>query len=269
MILKLKETHQHISQWVSSYFKSHGRKTAIINLSGDLNSSYLSLLIKQANLPLLCVILSTPNAKAADNIRAVLFAKEFNLPLAKLNLTLANNIILNKIDCIMSDSSDLKIDSSASLKETLKDPILNFYAEYFNGLILDGRNKTDLFIRNDYKRTSADLLPLADLYFPEIKELFQYVLPNGCKPGQEIIDHHSTAYEKLNLKYNEAEWAVREDEKNHLISQDNDPTKSALWYRYTVRQQEIICKLHQVEKATRHKKTTLPICEIRNLNLVT
>jgi NAD+ synthase len=91
---------------------------------------------------------------------------------------------------------------------------------------------------------------------------------------------------ELGITYDEIEWADREDMRTklvgHYIKNDNDetkynytgiifsnddPAKHPEFYRYTNRQKEVICKLHQLEKISRHKiNTNLPCCKIRNVD---
>lgn len=86
---------------------------------------------------------------------------------------------------------------------------------------------------------------------------------------------------ELGISYDEIEWADREDMRTQytiegiaghdqkvpgLIFDDADPAKRPDFYRYTGRQQQVLAKLHQMEKISRHKANpNLPVCRVRNV----
>lgn len=85
---------------------------------------------------------------------------------------------------------------------------------------------------------------------------------------------------ELGITYDEIEWADRENTRTEkedftlkifgdlipkgIIFSEDDPAKRPDFYRYTARQKVVICKLHQMEKMTRHKiNSNLPVCLVR------
>lgn len=85
---------------------------------------------------------------------------------------------------------------------------------------------------------------------------------------------------ELGISYDEIEWADRENTLTEtiegsrygdvvepgIIKNDADPTKHKLWYKYSARQKEVIAKLHQLEKISRHKMNpNLPTCYVREV----
>lgn len=91
---------------------------------------------------------------------------------------------------------------------------------------------------------------------------------------------------ELGITYDEIEWADREDTrtaekpwvvinntttslsrgKKGIIFREEDPTKHPEFYRYTGRQQQVIARLHQLEKISRHKfNASLPSCKVRDV----
>ncbi len=114
-----------------------------------------------------------------------------------------------------------------------------------------------------------------------------YTLP---KSAIEILEARPTAdlwgpdagqedEKELGITYDEIEWADREDMRTAtepdcrgegsspgIIFSDQDPTKHPEFYRYTGRQQQIIARLHQLEKISRHKfNASLPSCKVRDV----
>lgn len=91
---------------------------------------------------------------------------------------------------------------------------------------------------------------------------------------------------ELGITYDEIEWADREDMRTAtsvsqykygklagtvqyeggIIFREEDPTKHPEFYRYTGRQQQVIARLHQLEKISRHKfNASLPCCKVRDI----
>ena len=74
-----------------------------------------------------------------------------------------------------------------------------------------------------------------------------------------------TDEEELGLKYDEIEWADRQNQKTNIITSDIDPVKNKAWMGYTGRQRVVIAKMHAIEKVTRHKHNpNIPICKLRD-----
>lgn len=105
-----------------------------------------------------------------------------------------------------------------------------------------------------------EALPTADLWGPDA--------------GQEDE-------KELGISYDEIEWADRENTRTEeyvtddggeaytiagIIFHYQDPTKHPDFFSYTGRQQQIIARLHQLEKISRHKiNSNLPSCKVRNV----
>ena len=135
-------------------------------------------------------------------------------------------------------------------------------ADSKNGLIVGTltRNEGHLLRKyHKYGKGACDIFPIADLYHSEIVDILDFLnIPN-------IFD------EKIDeiLTYSDVEWADRENERSGIIEKDEDPkNKSSGWFRFTLKQKEIISRLHQIEKRTRHKRITAPICKVRDLGFI-
>lgn len=89
---------------------------------------------------------------------------------------------------------------------------------------------------------------------------------------------------ELGITYEEIEWADRENMRtmktvakegevivqtswnSGIITGETDPSKHPAWMGYTGRQREVVAKMHQLEKISRHKHNpALPVCEVRKV----
>lgn len=108
-----------------------------------------------------------------------------------------------------------------------------------------------------YAKDIYDAKPTADLW--------------GADSGQEDE-------KELGISYDEIEWADRENMRTiinsnspkvntpGIIFDDRDPTKHPKFFQYTGRQQQVIAKMHQLEKISRHKvNANLPCCRVREV----
>lgn len=131
-----------------------------------------------------------------------------------------------------------------------------------NGIIISSidRNNFNL-IRNYNKYTNGggDLLPVADLFNSEIEEVLletdnsNYIV----KSNTQIFD----------LSLEEIEWADRQNIIFNIVEDEKDPLKNPNSLGYMGRQKQIISKIYQREKLTRHKKSLHGlVCSIRNVD---
>lgn len=114
-------------------------------------------------------------------------------------------------------------------------------AKNTNGIILSTLNKTQFnLIRafQKYGTHNMDIFPLIDLYESEISSLLGVTQYNTKHMDFFILD---------------IEWAQEENKKYGIIENDELPQHTSNWFKYTLPQKELISKLHQREKQTRHK----------------
>lgn len=151
----------------------------------------------------------------------------------------------------------------------------------------------------------VDISPISDLFKSEVYELFAYLskdmfynihshhlmVEDGFFPpgAKSIYDAKPTAdlwgadsgqedEKELGISYDEIEWADRENMRTiinsnsqkintpGIIFDDRDPTKHPKFFQYTGRQQQVIAKMHQLEKISRHKvNPNLPCCQVREV----
>jgi len=119
-------------------------------------------------------------------------------------------------------------------------------AEQENGVILGDINRNELFMRSYKKHIPIDILPIGNVFYSDILKLLD--LPQENPQIDQV------------LTYADVEWAANQDTKNSIITNDVMPNSVRNWFIYTLKQKEIISRLHQREKQTRHKALHLPIC---------
>lgn len=294
MIENKLKTANYISNWMKDYANNAGRKSLVLGLSGGIDSALIALLCKRTGLPVICIGMPCHSSDSAW-LRAEAFAKDYNLHLRKVDLSEAHDSIYNQCkDAKFPFTGDLtnKI-AVGGLRSCLRAPTLNFFSNVYGSLIISSGNRSEDNITRYFQKFGdgcVDIAPIADLFKSEVRELFAWLATSTvdykmAKSAQDILDAKPTAdlwgpdagqedEKELGITYDEIEWADREDMRTQefhnatgIIKRDADPTKNKEWYRYTSRQKEVIAKLHQIEKISRHKvNPNLPMCELRKID---
>lgn len=218
MIINPSAIISHISNWITNYIVSNGIKIIIV----DINNSIESFLVYKL----------AANATEIIGGKLKLIAVTENIQYIQL----ANE---NNIQCIYGIIRNI-----ADINE--------------NSIVLGNIEKTyGLYNRcyNKNKELTADIFPIFDLYYSEIKDLIEFINPELLK--------------NLNVReysdYSLNEWAIKQENKYGIICDDKLPHQHTLWYSFAMKQKEIIAQLHQREKKTRHKINTRPYCKVRSL----
>lgn len=310
----------YITNWIKDYVTKAGLKTLVLGLSGGIDSALVALLCKKTGLPMLAINMPCHSSDSAYN-RAKVFADNYSIPLVKIDLSEAHNVIYGQAKDARHDNynSENKI-AVGGLRSCLRAPTLSYFANATRGIIVGTGNRSEDNLTRYYQKFGdgcVDLAPIADLFKSEVYELFAYLAaelaPQGANPtgescyirgldatammfsAREILAAKPTAdlwgpdsgqedEKELGLTYEEIEWGDRENMRTimtiekqgkvdvqktwgvGIISGDPDPSKHPSWMSYTGRQREIVAKLHQLEKVSRHKHNpALPVCEVRKL----
>ncbi|MHA2426425.1 MAG: NAD(+) synthase [Candidatus Hermodarchaeia archaeon] len=196
--------------------------------------------------------------------------------------------------------------ATGGLRSCLRAPVLSYMALATRGLIVGTGNRSeDNLIRyfQKFGDGCVDLCPIADIFKSEVYELFAYMtglvvshtdlasaIPEvsdraindetvtGPESARAIYEATPTAdlwgaeggqtdEEELGISYDEVEWADRQDMQNGIITSEEDPARHRAWVGYTIRQREVIAKVHQMEKISRHKyNPNLPVCDVRGVS---
>ena len=280
MINSLENTQKHIVNWIKTYADNAGIKTLVVGLSGGVDSALVALLCKETGIDTICVNMPCNSSGSAFE-RASNFAKEQGLRLLKIDLTNAHKHIIDEYSNNKLYSA-ITEEALGGLSSCLRAPTLSFLALTTKGIIVGTGNRSeDNLIRyfQKFGDGCVDMSPIADLFKSEVYELFAYMADISNNPAAKAI-HDATPTadlwgpdaghedeSELGMSYDEIEWGDRENMKNGIIINDEDPVKHSAWLGYSLRQREVIAKMHQLEKISRHKyNSNLPVCELRNID---
>lgn len=172
-----------------------------------------------------------------ENYRKSFVICDYNTPGSKLVETICKNI--SNVPIFIAEN----IQDAIDISETQR------------GLIIGtlNRNEAELIRRyHKYREGIGDIFPIADLFYSEILEL----LKGDFDKDPKIDDI---------LLHSEVEWGDRENCKSGIIINEKEPKTCRGWFRYTLRQKEILSRMHQIEKRTRHKKISAPTFRIRSV----
>lgn len=132
-----------------------------------------------------------------------------------------------------------------------------------DGIIIDSLTLDDVWIRAYKKNQVGDILPLGDLHLTEIHALYKHL-----NLGDEDINFFGIR----KWSATDIEWAHRQDvgpgpgPEQGIISGEEDPVRHRNWGGYSAKQREMVAKMHQIEKRTRHKIiNNIPKCSVRNI----
>lgn len=305
MIKDLARTEKHIVNWIKEYAESAGIQTLVVGLSGGIDSALTALLCKRTGIPTVCVAMPC-HSSGFSLERAKNFAEEQKLNLITVDLTSAYDSVMSQID--VKDNPSLTKKgmnnpiATGGFRSCLRAPTLSYFALATKGLVVGTGNRSeDNLIRyfQKYGDGCVDISPIADLFKSEVYELFAYMTglqhahhgenircATGAKASVEIYMATPTAdlwgeeggqtdEEELGITYDEVEWADRQNEitklqhQKPIVTDEGDPARHPAWLGYTGRQREVIAKVHQMEKISRHKHNpALPVCPIRDRGFV-
>lgn len=305
-VLNAKGLADYISNWIKDYATKAGVKCGVLGLSGGVDSALVALLWKRTGLPLLCVNLPCHSSSSANERAknfAVEYDLQFRtIDLSAAHDALYNQLKETNfpVDGMMNNPIAV-----GGMRSTLRPSALNFLTNVHHGIIVGTGNRSEDHITRYFQKFgdgNIDISPIADLFKSEVYQLFSYLATYVLSPqaiqnqsdwavgkaticldisipssARAIYDAKPTAdlwgpdggqedEKELGISYDEIEWADRVDMNTHIIFNDADPAKSEDFYRYTGRQQQVLAKLHAMEKASRHKMNpNLPVCEVRNI----
>ena len=303
MIKDLKKAEEHIVNWIKEYAKQAGVQTLVVGLSGGVDSALTALLCKKTGIPTICVALPCKSSESSLD-RAKAFAVEQKLKFTTIYLDHSYESVMSQVETLeVADKTGLNEKNltgkyaTGGFRSCLRAPVLSYFALASKGLIVGTGNRSeDNLIRyfQKFGDGCVDISPIADLFKSEVYELFAYMtgltvafrdngvnFAEGPEASSAIYIATPTAdlwgegegqtdEEELGLTYDEIEWADRQNDitkrqyNKAIVTYSQDPAKHPAWLGYTGRQREVIAKVHQMEKITRHKHNPhLPICPIR------
>lgn len=285
MIIDQEKVIDRLVNWLRDYITSSGKSSLIVGLNGNVESALIALLCKKTNIKTKYITIDT-GYKEEDREAIKEFAHKSHFGITYIEFKesykkLDDYIIVEQADNENRGDYDYYVNNKISSivyfngEKARKGlitcsvlPALSTIAAGFNGLIVGSRSKNDLLYRtyNKYGAGNSDIFPLLDLYNSEIIQLFEYIATPMCYGATYILDKgkNKTFDDITDL---EVEWADEENIRTGIVISDISPDKQRDWQRYTLRQRQIIAKLHQLEKLSRHKiNNSLPYCNVRNID---
>ncbi|KKR86325.1 MAG: NH(3)-dependent NAD(+) synthetase [Candidatus Uhrbacteria bacterium GW2011_GWC2_41_11] len=231
----------HIGSWLRERLTVNGKiLTAVVGLSGGIDSGLVALICKYHGIPLVCVNMPC-HSSAWSMIRAKNLADEYGLKFMIVETTKAADLIRSQVEAGLDiEEDDISRNDLAGLYSTSRSPVLDFVAKTVRyrddedssivkgGMIVGtGNRDEDGIVRYFAKRGdgAVDLSPIADLHKSEVCQVFEWLATrlanmNGrmtiypfaqailnAKPsadlwgGQEQYDE-----DELGCTYAEVEW---------------------------------------------------------------
>lgn len=237
--MKIDKIKSHISSWINDYITKYNKKGIVIGVSDDIGSLLLLYLSKLSLAPTIAVKLTN-------------------------NSEILNLIELNNICSLIDPSSGTP---SFHLGLFTEMGVLHTITDSNNYINVGSICKNDYLITRSYHKYltgATDILPLADLKYSQIVFLLDNIIIHNRKLWEDIknLSDINRSIKNNDISDSQIEWAMSQNEKYNIISNETDPVRNKAWLSYTKRQRECIALLHQIEKKTRHKQLYLPICKI-------
>lgn len=283
MIVSEERIAKYISNWIRNYAEEAGIRTLVVGLSGGVDSALVALLCKKTRMNTVCAFMPCQSS-ASSRTAALEFAQDYKLTLLDIDLSEAYAKIDTNINLEVPKHRNVKFEmdykKDGTLRSCLRTPVLSYLCQIYKGIIVGTGNRSeDNLIRyyNKFGDGAVDISPIADLYKSEVFQLFKYLTSGedikesaqniyDATPSADLwgIENPQTDEEELGITYDEIEWVDRENIKNQIISEVTDPVRHKAWGRYTGRQKQIIAKIHQMEKMSKHKlNPNIPTCRLR------
>ncbi len=249
----------HIVQWLRDYANNTGAKGYIIGVSGGVDSAVVSTLCAMTDLELL--MLELPIRQTQDEISRAWEHMNFitqrfpNAKAQRVDLTATFEELENTFAVPENQNSNQQL-ALANTRSRLRMVSLYYYAQTNNLLVCGTGNKVEDFgigFFTKYGDGGVDISPIADLYKTEV-----YALANALNlaesirnaiPADGLWDTARTDEQQIGASYPELEKIQKEW-----------GTKTAA--NYTGRDLEVYRIFSKMHKATQHKISPIPVCEI-------
>lgn len=252
MMEKLFEDMENIEEqivlWIQQKVKEAGAKGVVIGISGGIDSAVVSVLCKKA-FPNNTIGLVLPiNSSAWDMVDAKNHASKFKIDFKVVNLERTFSSFLKDLAVNEIKETDLAI---ANIKPRLRMAALYYFANKLNYLVVGTDNKSELNTGyfTKYGDGGVDILPIADLYKTELKQLAFYL---GI--DDNIINKAPTA----------GLWENQTDEKEMgLTYKQLDAALSVIEGSVNMVPHNDLERASDLFQKSRHKRATPPICKLK------
>ena len=195
-----------ISNWIKNKVQEAGAKGAVFGLSGGIDSACVAVLCKKAFGDSILGITMPCESHCDDEKYVKLLVNKFKIKTEDVCL----DNVYKEFAGILPEGNDL---SWANIKPRLRMITLYYYANNLNYLVIGTGNKSELCVGyfTKYGDGGVDLLPLADLYKAEVKELAgELTIPNEIieRPPTAGLWHGQTDEEELGITYEELDTTL-------------------------------------------------------------
>jgi NAD+ synthase len=211
-----------ISRWIKDKVTEAGAKGAVFGLSGGIDSACVAVLCHNVFGDNVLGVTMPCESHSDDQKYVKLLTDKYNIKTEDVCL---DNVYKEYMG-LLPDGNDL---SRANIKPRLRMITLYYYANNLNYLTIGTGNKSELCVGyfTKYGDGGVDLLPLADLYKAEVRELAKELgIPDELikRPPTAGLWHGQTDEEELGITYEELDEIldlIDKGQENEIDNKDN------------------------------------------------
>jgi len=248
-----------IEDFVKSKINGSNSTGAVVGLSGGLDSSVVTKLIWESGVDVRVLIMPEIGVNNPNDITdAVNFAKSLGIKseVIEVNDTVEN---INHVFHWSKFSQENKKISLANIKPRVRMIMLYAIANLENRLVLGTSNKTELLLGyfTKYGDSGSDILPIADLYKTQVRQLAKYM-----KIPERIIKKVPTAG-LWKGQTDESEIGMKYENIDKILFQLVEKKKSVKETAKILKIDEKKVKnIYERIKKTEHKRKMPPIARL-------
>ena len=198
-------TRERLVRSLRNYFKAHGRRNAVIGMSGGIDSALTCALLAQAIGPKHVFALFLPVTEMGkDEVDVREYCKELGVTWKKIDL----KPVMESFTTALAASDRLALGNIASRSRMI---VLYNFAREKDALVVGTGNRTELLLGYFTKHGDGgvDLLPIGTLYKTQVRALAKEIkvhsrilkkVPTaGLWPGQSDEGEIGATYEQIDL----------------------------------------------------------------------
>jgi hypothetical protein len=168
--------------------------------------------------------------------------------------TMLATTVLASTNDILDWCQKLNVSTIQNEKSSLT--TLHSLSQSSDAIIVGARTKTESHLIRHYdKFEPVDILPLVNLKLEQVRALYlefrKFFTQLPALSGSDVF--LEAPFKPQGFAEDSLEWLNELNSHSKIIESDNDPAKEHSWFQYTIKQKELIAKVHQIEKMTRHK----------------
>ena len=257
------ETQEKIT-YIVNWLKDYSDKGFVVGVSGGIDSSVTSTLCALTGRPTIVVFIPE-----IHNKKGFTLAEEH---MHKLELRFANirsktveiNQLIHNFKLMMARVGSGNELAMANSKARFRMLTLYHIAQAHDMLVCGTGNKVEDFgvgFFTKYGDGGVDISPIGDLMKSEVYELAEVLEVSediiAAKPTDGLWDDGRNDEDQLGITYNEAEWAMRVDEKG-IDQKKLDPISERTYLKY-----------REWHDKNSHKMKPIPVCKFDTVVLKT